>query len=158
MTTRFSQPIVIEVDIPRSDGCRTLGVPELTQDPRFASVVLRRRYPFEIRALLEPLVAQWTVDDLVAQLGAAGVPVGRANRKHELPDDPQVRHNAVLTETAYEGIGRVRAPRAAAVFSDGALQPSPVAARLGEHTRDVLRELGRSDAQIDALFASGAAG
>jgi crotonobetainyl-CoA:carnitine CoA-transferase CaiB-like acyl-CoA transferase len=136
--------------------CRALGVPELIRDPRFVSIPQRRKHPAELRALIEPLVATQAVDELVSRLGAAGVPVGRVNSKRELADDPQVQANGRLQVTEQAGLGRIRTPRTAARFGAVAPADSAGAPHLGEHTQDVLRELGRSEAQIDALFGSGA--
>ncbi len=136
--------------------CRVLGVPELKDDPRFISIPVRRNHQAEIRAILDPLVAQEPVDDLVIRLGAAGVPVGRVNTKAGLAQDPQVVHNQLLRETAYPDIGRVRTPRSAARFSLETDAAEPMAAHLGQHTRSVLAELGRTSQDIDHLVNLGA--
>lgn len=136
--------------------CRVLGVPELKDDPRFISIPVRRNHQTELRALLDPIVVTQSVEDLVARLGAAGVPVGKVNVKKDLANDPQIQHNRTLSDTVYPDVGRVRSPRAAAIFPAVAPQPAPLAAHLGEHTRSILHELGRSPQQVDALFACGA--
>ena len=135
--------------------CRVFGVTELITDPRFSSIPARRNHQLELRALLEPRVAGREVDALVAELSAAGVPAGKVNTKIGLPGDAQVQHNALLHDTAYADLGRLRSPRAAAQFMGMPFDPSRRAPHLGEHSREILRELGRADADIDALFASG---
>lgn len=137
--------------------CRVFGVPQLVDDPRFATILSRRSHQRELRALLEPIAAAQPVDDLAARLGAAGVPVGRVNAKDQLAQDPQVRHNGLLEDTPYPGLGRVRSPRPAAVFPATQRAPAPRAAHLGEHTREILSGLGLGSEEIDALLASGAA-
>jgi crotonobetainyl-CoA:carnitine CoA-transferase CaiB-like acyl-CoA transferase len=52
-------------------------------------------------------------------------------------------------------LGRVRAPRAAARFNQQAADPSRLAPHLGEHTRAILAELGRTGDEVEALFAAG---
>ena len=136
--------------------CRVLGVPDLIQQAPFSSILARRDNAQALRALLDPLVAQRSVDALVAELGAAGVPVGKVNGKAELASDPQIQHNRTLVDTVYPEIGRVRSPRPAAQFNASPSIATPLAAHLGEHTREVLTELGKSAAEIDALYASGA--
>ncbi|MEZ5665651.1 MAG: CoA transferase [Burkholderiaceae bacterium] len=137
--------------------CRALGVPELVTDPRFIDIPSRRSHQAELRALIEPLLADQDVASLVHRLGAAGVPVGRVNPKHALADDPQVQANAALGEADQPGAGRMRQARGAARFSDAPAGPLPAAPHLGEHTADILRELGRSEAQIRDLLDAGAA-
>lgn len=135
--------------------CRVLGVPDLIQETRFATTLARRDHAKALRALLEPLVAERAVQVLVDELGAAGVPVGKVNTKSELAADPQIQHNHSLEETVYPDFGRVRMPRAAAVFKSMVSRAPSPAAHLGEHTREVLSDLGKSPAEMDALFASG---
>lgn len=137
--------------------CRVLGLSDMLTDPRFQTILTRRSHQLEIRALIEPVVARQRVDDLVARLGAAGVPVGRVNPKKDLVNDPQIRHNRTLREAVYPDIGRVRAARAAALFPAVPEQDLPLAPHLGENTDDVLRALGRTEAQIAALRQSSAA-
>ena len=136
--------------------CRVLGVPDLIQQAQFSTILARRDNAHALRSLLDPLVAERSVDSLVAELGAAGVPVGKVNSKADLANDPQIQHNRTLVDTVYPDIGRVRTPRNAAVFSAAPAHTPPLAAHLGEHTREVLTELGKSAADIDALYASGA--
>lgn len=137
--------------------CRVLGAPELVTDPRFVSIPTRRVNQPALRARLEPVVAARGVDELVAAFAEAGCPAGKVNGKAELPHDPQVRHNALLHDTEHPGLGRLRTPRAAAQFLGLPWDATRTAPHLGEHTREVLRELGRGEAEIEALFAAGAA-
>lgn len=136
--------------------CRVFGKPELLQDPRFANMMLRRDNTDAWRAVLEPIAAEQQVGPFVERLAAEGVPVGHVNFKADLADDPQIRHNESLMESNYPGLGRVRAPRAAARFNQQAADPQRLAPHLGEHTRDILVELGRDGAMIQSLFACGA--
>jgi len=101
-------------------------------------------------------VAGLSVDGLVAELGAAGVPAGRVNTKAQLAADPQLRHNTLLHDTLYPGLGRLRTPRAAAQFIGLPHDDSRQAPHLGQHSRELLRELGRSEADIAALYGLGA--
>jgi crotonobetainyl-CoA:carnitine CoA-transferase CaiB-like acyl-CoA transferase len=135
--------------------CRVFGKTELLQDPRFANMMLRRDHIDAWRAVLEPIAAEQQVRPFVARLAAEGVPVGHVNFKADLADDPQIRHNESLMETDYPGLGRVRAPRAAARFNQQAADPSRLAPHLGEHTRAILAELGRTGDEVEALFAAG---
>ena len=135
--------------------CRVLGVPDLIAQAQFSTILARRDNALALRALLDPIVAQRSVHELLAQLGAAGVPVGKVNSKAGLAADPQIQHNRTLVDTVYPTIGRVRAPRAAAVFPSVQASEPPLAAHLGQHTREVLTELGKSAQEIDSLYASG---
>ena len=136
--------------------CKGLGEPELAQDPRFSSIQARSRHPKEIRALLEALFAKHATDELVVGLHAADAPVGKVNQKSQVISDPQVVHNRTLVEIDHGPLGRVRVARAAALFENSnlpALRPAP---HLGEHSEQVLRELGYDETHIAALKQGGA--
>ena len=138
-----------------SAQCAALGRPEIATDPRFATQRNRNRHALELRALLEPLMASLSTDQVISRFRVLGAPVGRVNERSAVLDEPQVRHNAQLVEIDHGALGRVRLARAASRF-DG--QPVPVpgpAAHLGEHGAAVLREIGLEAAQIDQLVADG---
>lgn len=136
--------------------CKGLGALELAQDPRFSSIQSRSRYQKEIRAQLEALFAKHATDELVASLHAADAPVGKVNLKPQVIDDPQVVHNRALVEIDHGVLGRVRVARAAAVFENSHSPAPRPAPHLGEHSEQVLRELGYDEAQISALKQAGA--
>ena len=136
--------------------CKGLGAPELAQDPRFSSIQARSRYPEEIRAMLEALFAKHATDELVARLHAADAPVGKVNLKSQVIDDPQVLHNRALVEIDHGSLGRVRVARAAALFENSHSPAPRPAPHLGEHSEQVLRELGYDEAHISALKQAGA--
>ena len=85
---------------------------------------------------------------------AAGVPVGRVNTRAEVLTDPQVVHNRSLRAVPNGDAGAVRLARGAARFgADDDSAPRP-GAHLGEHTLEVLQELGLDAAAIDALLSA----
>ena len=135
--------------------CRAFGHPEWITDPRFTTIPRRRRHYGELREMAEGLVSRQPVAHWLERLAAEGAPAGRANRKADLPHDAQVRHNGTFAEVAHGDAGRIRMPRPAARFGGPARTPLPAAPHHGEHTREVLRELGLADAEIDALAAQG---
>jgi crotonobetainyl-CoA:carnitine CoA-transferase CaiB-like acyl-CoA transferase len=68
---------------------------------------------------------------------------------------PQVQANGVLVELDHPGAGRVRQARAAARFEATPNEMRLGAPRLGEHTREVLREAGYADEAIEGLLRDG---
>jgi crotonobetainyl-CoA:carnitine CoA-transferase CaiB-like acyl-CoA transferase len=76
----------------------------------------------------------------------------------ELVDDPQIAHNGTFVEYDHPTEGRVKTPGFPIHFSRTPSRVARGAPLAGEHTREVLRELGRSAEEIDALFARGVVG
>ncbi|BDZ54094.1 hypothetical protein GCM10025870_11670 [Agromyces marinus] len=90
-------------------------------------------------------------------LGGAGMWIGPVNDYAGLVDDPQVVHNGTFVEYEHPTEGLVKTPGFPYRFSATPPRIDRGAPRVGEHTREVLREAGFDEAAIDALLASGAA-
>ncbi len=133
--------------------CKGLGRPEIADDPRFATAQARRHNVVQLVALIESLTGTHDTDALVAALRDDGVPIGRVNDRHEVLTDPQVLHSGSVVEIDHGDVGTVRVARSAAHFG-GRPAPLPTAApRVGQHAREVLRDLGYSESRIDALLS-----
>ena len=135
--------------------CTALGRPDIPQDPRFATLPARYRNGPALRALLEPLMAQFDNATLEQRFRTHGAALGRVNERPEVLSDPQVLHNRSVVTVDNGAAGRVRVARSAALFDGQAQAPTRGGARLGEHSAEVLRELGFSDEHIAELAAQG---
>jgi crotonobetainyl-CoA:carnitine CoA-transferase CaiB-like acyl-CoA transferase len=94
--------------------------------------------------------AEW-IDLLLA----AGIWAGPVYGYQELLDDPQIAHNGTFVEYDHATEGRVTTPGFPYQFSRTPARIDRGAPLVGEHSREVLRELGLDDARIDGLLASG---
>jgi formyl-CoA transferase len=129
----------------------TLGAPELAADPRFTTGTLRSANRVALEAELNARFAHATVDAWVERLAAAGVPVTRVYGLEEAVVSDVARERRTFADS--DGVPLVRLPWL--VDGEPLAWRSP-APRLGQHTRDVLREAGYPDSRIDALLACGA--
>ena len=105
---------------------------------------------------MEPLFAPADTATLERRCREEGAALGRVNERAELLADPQVQHNGCAVLVANGDGDRVRVARSAARFDGAAMAPTRGAARLGEHSAEVLQELGYEPDRIAALVASGA--
>ena len=136
--------------------CAAIGRDELASDPRFIRPRDRMENLGALVSTLEETFARETTGHWLTALEAAGVPAGPIYTLDEVYADPQVRAREMVVETEHPAAGRVSNIGIPVKLSEtpGAFRhPAPA---LGEHTDEVLRELGVSDARAAELRASGA--
>jgi crotonobetainyl-CoA:carnitine CoA-transferase CaiB-like acyl-CoA transferase len=137
--------------------CRTLGVPELIDDPRFASPNARQEHHTELEALAQAAFLERTSAEWIAAFQAAGVPTGPIRTVAEvLDEDPHVRAREMVVEVEHPTIGRMKTLGLPIKLSDTPGGVTRAAPLLGQHTEEVLRELGYADAEIARLREIGA--
>jgi crotonobetainyl-CoA:carnitine CoA-transferase CaiB-like acyl-CoA transferase len=129
--------------------------PEWLEDERFRTSALRQenidaRLELTQQALLTRTTAEW-----LERLTVAGVPCAPVLTRNEVIRHPQVREMEILVETEHPAAGRLRQARPAARFSRTPAGIRHGAPRLGEHTQEVLAELGYSAAEIAELRSVG---
>jgi formyl-CoA transferase len=130
--------------------CRVLGRPELADDARFVGVRERFRNQDAIDAEVGALCATRDKNEIAVTLLQAGVPAGPVLSLGEALRHPQVAARRLVVEDASIGFKTIGSPIRMS-RTPPALHQRP--ARFGEHSREVLREAGFADAEIDALIA-----
>lgn len=137
--------------------CEACGHPDWAQDARFATNTARVQHRAELLERLLPVMRTRTTAEWIALLEDKAVPCGPINTVAQAFDDPQVRHRGIartLPRQAGDGIAQV-----ATVANPMRLSATPVSYRrappsLGQHTQEVLHELGLSEERIRALHAA----
>lgn len=144
---------------PRGPACfpavmRAIGRPEYVDDPRCVPPITDLEVVREIRAAMDAAMARLTLDEAGALLTRADVIWAPMASLDEVAADPTAQEAGCFIETPDGWGGAFTAPASPVRFPGLAIGPAGPAPKLGEHTREVLREAGLSDDEIAA--ASGA--
>ena len=119
-----------------------LGVPELKDDPLFRTQPARVANRTRINAIVGGKLALRTTEHWVTGLNAAGVPCGPVYGVDEVFRDPQVVAQNMVLDVEHPGHGFVRMLGFPMKFAETPCEVRRPAPGLGEHTQDVLAELG----------------
>jgi crotonobetainyl-CoA:carnitine CoA-transferase CaiB-like acyl-CoA transferase len=129
--------------------------PQWLQDPRYATNPLRVRNADALQEQIEAILATRPTAHWVEKLDAAGVPGGPVYTFDQTLRDPQVLHRQMVYDIEHPTIGAMKT-LGLPLKSTGALtsirQPAPL---LGQHSRDILRGLGYTDGDTQALIEQG---
>ncbi len=135
--------------------CRALGQPELVENPRFADPGSRARNAGALHEIVNPIARSFTTAELAKRLEAEDVPHAAVNTPAHIHEDPQVVANQLLVELEHPSAGRMRMPRPVGEFEATPASLRLPAPRLGEHSDEILAELGVDAARIESLRADG---
>lgn len=130
---------------------RALDKPEWLEDPRFKTPALRQRHINERLAMIQDVLLTRSAEEWLDRLERAGVPCAPVLTRTATLSNPQVVANAIVAEAEHPRAGRLRQARPAARFSATPASIRRGGPGLGEHTAEVLAELGCSRAEIEAL-------
>jgi crotonobetainyl-CoA:carnitine CoA-transferase CaiB-like acyl-CoA transferase len=135
-----------------------LGAPALANDPRFAGPNERLDHLSALQGALAPVFEADTTDSWFARLDAAGIPAGPVFDIAQMTSDEHVLARGMVQEVGTSQDGPMRVLGHPVTYSSNPASIRRRAPRLGEHTADVLTEVGYSDEEIRALRGAGAIG
>ncbi len=135
--------------------CTALDLPALAEDPRFNGMRARVANRKELDVILEGALGRRTSGEWVDTLNAAGVACGPIYTVDQVFADPQVKMANLVREVANAAWGPHKVLALPVHLSRTPAEVAHAAPMTGEHTREVLADLGYNTEAIDALLAAG---
>ncbi|HEV7879801.1 CaiB/BaiF CoA-transferase family protein [Bradyrhizobium sp.] len=123
------------------------GRPEFIRDPRFAAYSDRRDHWGDLMEGVETWSRMLTSQQCLAALNQAGVPCSAYRSVAEAMADPQSTHRSILAQVS-DDAGAFKVLNLPFRMSGAEVSPGPRVAAVGEHTDEVLKEIGMSDAEV----------
>ncbi len=134
--------------------CRALGREELIEDERFKTSTSRFENAEERKQITADEILGWDSAELLKRLDEEGVPCAPLLDRMELMEHEQIVSNNSIQKIDYPGFGEVRQARPAAQFDKTPSEIAGPGPKLGEHSREILTDLGYSAAEQDALITA----
>ena len=131
--------------------CRALGHEEWLADPDFADEPARARHRGKLNAAINAVTPGRTTAEWIEVLNEAGVPSGPIYTMDQVFADPQVRHLEAAAAVRHPQLGEIRIVNQVVRLSRTPARMAAPTPELGEHTGEILAELGYDAAQVEDL-------
>jgi len=137
---------------------QVLGLEPHIGDPRFLSYSSRKANEAALLAVVEPAVCARESREIEAALMAAGVPCACVNNFKEVFDDPHMIARGIVKDVEHPRLGPMRTVRNPILLDHDGPAIDRHAPMLGEHSEEILRQLGYPAGAIAELFTTGVTG
>ncbi len=132
-----------------------LGLSHLKEDPRFKERDIRKKNRYELNPLIEEKLMEHPTTHWVTLLNENDIPAGEILSLEAALSQPQIQHRNTFATVEVEGIGQIKVFNLTAKFekTPGIVETPPP--KLGQHTREILSQIGIDDDEFNELKKDG---
>jgi len=134
---------------------KIIGRPDLAADPRYKTLIARGKNITALMKEFEDTEFDFTSEELLTALQEADVPCAPCLDEDSLPDHPQIKAASAIEEQTHPYLGRIRMASAPVHFGGDIPEPLGASPRLGQHSAEVLAEMGYGTEAIEGMKADG---
>jgi CoA:oxalate CoA-transferase len=134
---------------------KVLKLEQHSEDPRFLTSPARKLNETALLEIMAPAIKQWKGEELEAELAKEGIPCSLVNNYKQVMDNPQIKSRGMVVEVEHPRMGKINVVRNPVLLDRDPPQITRAAPALGQHSAEILRELGYSQERIDKLAEAG---
>jgi crotonobetainyl-CoA:carnitine CoA-transferase CaiB-like acyl-CoA transferase len=135
--------------------CEQFGRPDLLDDPRYATNQDRLQHRDTIRPMVTGVIGRHTVAQLTELFDRIDIPFSPVAKPGDLFDDPQLNAGGRMLDIDFPNRVRARMPRVPVEIGEHDLGLRRQAPEIGEHTAEILSELGVNESELEELRQRG---
>ncbi len=143
--------LAVKNDAMWQEFCKVLGTPELTSDSRFKSNELRMKNTDELKEIIEEKLANINRDKVAETFLAVNIPCAGVSNIKEAFEDEQLKARNMIIELDDPGAGKIKLVGNPMKLSKTPPQINKAAPLLGQHTEEILLEMGYTEEEIQAF-------
>ena len=155
MDGRWLQLAMLQADLSWPDFCRAIEMPEMEDDPRFQNMEIRAEHCEELIHILDETFKSKTRTEWENRLRDNNCIYGRIESPEEVIHDPQAEANGLFTEVQHPEVGEVKYVATPVKFRQNPASVRTASPELGQHTEEILLELGHTWDEIVELKEQG---
>jgi len=147
-------PVFIGVSGDKSykEFCKSFKCEELAGDPRFITNDERCKNRDVLIPMVQDIIKQYTSKEILEKMTAAGIPCAPVLTVGEMIEDPHVKARNMVVDVDYPGVGKIKIPNMAFRMSETPGVIRRTAPALGQHTLEILKEVGYTEEQTNQLL------
>ena len=152
---RWFMLVMLQADVHWPDFCRAIERPELENDPRFNNMEVREQHSEELIVILDDVFASQNMEEWERRFRENNCIYGRVATPGEVTVDPQASANEFFAEIDHPSVGHMKLVNTPVKFCQNPASVRTPAPEIGQHTEEILLDLGYGWEDISQLKEQG---